>query len=158
MDFLDTVQDKQFPQWNAANEEFIPAFLPVYGTQYNFAQQASPTATSSTQFQTHQTLVTPTVPAGSYQINWEFTWNIQNSGSPEMEVLVEANATNLSVNNFLTPNDNNGSADNRFKNSSMNQFVLATAGIITVTIKLRRQGTSRICTMFDSRITLIRVI
>jgi len=153
---LDNIENKDILQYNSATQDMEPAKLPVYGTQYNYAEKETATETSSTSFQLHQSFTTPSVPAGTYLIMWNFTYGIEDVANPKMEVRVRANGTDLMTNNFDVLNDN--ANDNKIKSMSMRQFVRGTPGTINVTLELRRQDSSKVVTMYDSRITLIRVL
>jgi len=154
-DLTGIVQD-DIIKYNASTENLEPAKLPVYGTQYNYAEKETATATSSTTFQLHQSFTTPSVPAGTYLIMWNFTYGIEDVANPKMEVRVRANGTDLMTNNFDVLNNN--ANDNKIKSMSMRQFVRGTPGTINVTLELRRQDSNKVVTMYDSRITLIRVL
>jgi len=154
---LPVIQHDESIKYDENTQKFVPYRSSSFGSSYQFEETPTSTITSSTVFQLHQTMTTPVIPAGSYLITWATTFQLENTASPELETKASANGVVLAIHNQRVPNQNNGQTDTRNKSMEFQQFDLDADGVIAITLEIRRQGSNKLVTVFDSRITLIRV-
>jgi len=135
-------------------------FSPIFGSEYQHAESLTVTTTTSTAFLNKVTMVTPSLPAGTYRIEVSYGWN-HNANGNDFEARVREDAVNIGEIHKQEPKDSAGS----FSTTGSSQRYLAhrvyyrtlTAGVKTYTLDFRTDSAGTNSSMWDAGITIFRV-
>lgn len=143
----------------------------VYGTEYQSETDTSFRSTTSTSFFEAQKLTTPSIPSGTYRIEWTYIWSYNDTGR-NFECRVTADNTiqlygqtdggsgafNL---HQQEPKDRDGSGDGgtdqRHVTSSWADVTFASVGTHEVDIDIASSGGSVIASVHRTSIAIYRV-
>lgn len=124
------------------------ATLPVYGTEFQYAENLSPSTTSSTAYVTKVTLTTTDLPAGLYRIGFTWAWN-HASISNDALFRTRLNGADLGLPTNIEPKDSSTYyPETRFFYRNLN-------GVNTLELQYGNEGSST--TIQDAVIELWRV-
>lgn len=128
-------------------------FIPFYfGAFYQYEESLTGSSTTSTTFQNKLSLVTPTLPIGSYRIVW--TAQIaHDTASRQSQVKITLDASQI----WLSQNESSRTAQ-RFVNTAFDRVTFGSAATHTINMDYRRSSASSAnVTITEARLEIWRV-
>ncbi len=126
----------------------------VFGSDYNAQRDSSDTVTSSTSLVTHATL-NISVAAGTYLLKWHYIWNYDNTNR-NFTGEIQVDAANVHTEQHVQePSD--GAAGQRFHASGEAEIVLG-AGAHAITVHVAAGNVADVATIFESNLSIFRVV
>lgn len=134
-------------------DENQATFIPFYfGAFYQYEESLTTSSTSSTTFQNKLSLVTPTLPIGSYRINWTAILS-HDTASRQSESQVTLDASEI----WLIKNEG-ARVLSEYANTAFHHVTFGSAATHTIDLNYRRSsGSSATVTIKEARIEIWRV-
>lgn len=145
--------------WQLASTSTVT--LPVFGTEYQYAESPGVTTTTSTTFISKLLFTTSALPAGTYRVSLRYGWN-HNSASSDFEGQFLEDAVQIDEIHKQEPKDSAGSFSTTGTSQRyyFNRVMLRTltAGTHTYEFKFRTDNSSNSSSVWDVAIELWRVL
>jgi len=128
---------------------------PLFGTEYQFEEDATLSTTTSTTFQNKLTLTTPSIPAGDYRVSVYYNWGL-SGGSPnaDFRCQVELDGSTIIFSHQAEPKDTGTDQLNGF--SGFDNVTLI-AGSHIFNLEYATTSVMRLARIQNARLEIFRV-
>ena len=151
----------QHVHWDGNN--WVPVDAPtgggIYGSEFHYAESNTVTTINNENFVTKVSLTTASLPAGTYQIDFSYSWNL-NSTQRDIEVQFCLDSSPMGYDHRQEPQDSGGSfgsTGSDQKHLAFKRYFRSLNGVHTIELDFRTTDDDVAASMWDANITLIRV-